>query len=55
MIVKINAMKRYETLIAVCRGHFLCLFIGFFKGFVPWMFRGIKSLLFSHYLRLLIL
>ena len=38
-------MKRYETLIVVCRGHLKCLFIGFFKGFVPWMFRGIKSAL----------
>ena len=25
MIVKINVMKRYETLILVCRGHFLLL------------------------------
>lgn len=25
MIVKINVMKRYETLIVVCRGHFLLL------------------------------
>lgn len=55
MIVKINVMKRYETLIVVCRGHFLCLFIGFSKGFVPWMFRELEYLLFSHYLILLIL
>lgn len=55
MIANINVMKRYETLIVVCRGHFLCLFIGFSKGFVPWMFRGIKSLLFFHCQILLIL
>ena len=49
MIVKINVMKRYETLIVVCRGHFLYakslgkprlfLFVG------PYLFREMKFFL----------
>ena len=40
MIVKINVMKRYETLNNGAEGSRNCLYINVYKGFVPRSFRG---------------